>query len=122
MTSMLGVKAPHHSTPSCTMRHWKARAWFCVTVGARTSKLKAYEEPGGTSMSSPTRPRPQTPLSCGFCEPRRYSLLAPHVVVPVFCISTVTRAVPPLLIGFETDWLTNAALLYAAGAQAELGQ
>src|SRR5262245_36930716 len=68
-TETFGVCGPNHSTPSCTMRHWKL--YVPDLGGGNTSNVNVTVAPGGTSFGNTTRFSPHVILSCGFCEPSR---------------------------------------------------
>src|ERR1044071_9875575 len=67
-------------------------------------------EPGATDEARLTRFNPQVVLLAGFCDCRLY-VPAAHVVVPVFCIVTVTLVVCPTFSAEGTLAKTNTAFL-----------
>src|SRR5215831_13642138 len=109
-SSISWVKSPNQVIPSCTMRHWNGRT--PGVRGAVTVKLNTADEPGGISCGTSTLPRPQTALSCGFCEPSRCGLdpAEVQVVIPVFFMVMLTGNECPASTGDGGAlWLTKRA-------------
>src|SRR5262249_4553276 len=98
----LSVRSPNHSTPSCTIRHWKL--YVPCVVGAVMVKGMVTCGPGGTDWGGGARFLPHVKLSCGFCEPSEKLLPAPQVVSPVFSMVTATFVGWPGAINKGADW------------------